>query len=121
MELTAPIPMGVISPFSNFNSAISNTNAQHSRPSRTSRSVAAENDRSIGNRIGSWNCRHATCFAEVEAPTNARRYHLAGPSDGNPRVMLQIGAILGLAYFAFLAVWIWATRFRIRPPRSAST
>jgi hypothetical protein len=35
--------------------------------------------------------------------------------------MLQIGAVLGLVYLAFLAVWFWATRFRIRPPTSAST
>jgi hypothetical protein len=35
--------------------------------------------------------------------------------------MLQIGALLGLVYLAFLAAWIWATRFRIGPPRSAAT
>jgi hypothetical protein len=33
--------------------------------------------------------------------------------------MLQIGGVLGLVYVAFLAVWFWATRFRMRPPRSA--
>jgi hypothetical protein len=26
--------------------------------------------------------------------------------------MLEIGAVLGMAYLAFLAIWIWATRFR---------
>jgi hypothetical protein len=28
------------------------------------------------------------------------------------RLMLQIGAVLGVAYLVFLAIWIWATRFR---------
>jgi hypothetical protein len=38
-------------------------------------------------------------------------------SDSRP--MLQLGAALGLVYVAFLAVWFWATRLRVRPPRSA--
>jgi hypothetical protein len=37
------------------------------------------------------------------------------------RLMLQIGVVLGLVYLAFLAVWFWATRFRMRPPSSART
>jgi hypothetical protein len=35
--------------------------------------------------------------------------------------MLQIGAALGLIYVGFLAVWFWATRFRLQPPRSAAS
>jgi hypothetical protein len=35
--------------------------------------------------------------------------------------MLQIGAVFGLIYVAFLGVWFWATRFRMGPPRSART
>jgi hypothetical protein len=38
---------------------------------------------------------------------------------GDPQAMFQLGAVLGLVYVAFLAVWFWATRFRVRPPRSA--
>src|SRR5689334_11473477 len=38
---------------------------------------------------------------------------------GDPQAMIQLGAALGLVYVAFLAVWFWATRFRVRPPRSA--
>ena len=33
--------------------------------------------------------------------------------------MIRIGATLGLIYLAFLAVWFWATRFRMRPSSSA--
>jgi hypothetical protein len=39
--------------------------------------------------------------------------------SSDPRPMLQLGAALGLVYVAFLAVWFWATRLRVRPPRSA--
>jgi len=42
------------------------------------------------------------------------------PQNGaNLRMMVDIGAVLGLCYAGFLAVWIWATRFRMRPRSSA--
>lgn len=41
------------------------------------------------------------------------------PRSGDLRRMLQIGAVLGMIYIAFLATWIWATRLRARPPGSA--
>jgi len=41
------------------------------------------------------------------------------PRSGDPRRMLQIGAVLGIIYIVFLATWIWATRLRARPPGSA--
>jgi hypothetical protein len=41
------------------------------------------------------------------------------PRNGDPRRMLQIGAVLGTIYVVFLATWIWATRLRTRPPRRA--
>jgi hypothetical protein len=33
--------------------------------------------------------------------------------------MLQIGALLGLLYGVFLALWLWATRVRPRMRRGA--
>jgi hypothetical protein len=33
--------------------------------------------------------------------------------------MLQIGGLLGLAYGAFVALWLWATRVRPRARRGA--
>ena len=41
------------------------------------------------------------------------------PRSGDPRRMLQIGAVLGTIYVVFLATWIWATRLRARPPGRA--
>ena len=41
------------------------------------------------------------------------------PRNGDPRRMLQIGAVLGALYVVFLAIWIWATRLRMRPPGRA--
>jgi hypothetical protein len=35
--------------------------------------------------------------------------------------MLQIGGLLAMVYVAFLAAWVWATRFRTRPPTAART
>jgi hypothetical protein len=39
--------------------------------------------------------------------------------NGDPRRMLQVGAVLGAIYIVFLAAWFWATRLRGRPPRRA--
>ena len=63
-------------------------------PVRSNHRISPPNDRSIGGQIGSENSR-------------------------DPRLMIRIGATLGLIYLAFLAVWFWATRFRMRPPSSA--
>jgi hypothetical protein len=41
------------------------------------------------------------------------------PRNGDPRLMLQIGAVLGTIYIVFLATGIWATRVRARPPGRA--
>jgi hypothetical protein len=61
---------------------------------RSNHRISAPNDRSIGRQIGSGN-------------------------GSDPRLMIRIGATLGLVYLAFLAVWFWATRFRMRPSSSA--
>ena len=61
---------------------------------RPSDRIIPRNDRPIGGQIGSENSR-------------------------DPGLMIRIGATLGLGYLAFLAVWFWATRFRMRPPSSA--
>ena len=121
VELTTPIATDVISPSLRFHSAISNTNTQDSLGFRTSRWIGSRNDRSIGYRIGTVLCSRATCYAELKTQADPVRYQGPAVSSRNPRLMLQIGGVLGLVYLAFLAAWIWATRFRIRPPRSAAT
>lgn len=47
----------------------------------------------------------------------ARQYHQSEQPDEEQRLMLGIGAGLGVAYIVFLACWLWATRLRSRPPR----
>jgi hypothetical protein len=42
-------------------------------------------------------------------------------SNHGTRLMLRIGAGLGLIYLVFLASWFWVTRFLVRPERSART
>jgi hypothetical protein len=52
------------------------------------------------------------------APNRARAVHpvpvaaLSDPPVKNPRAMLQLGMLFGLAYLGFLAIWFWSTRFR---------
>lgn len=41
----------------------------------------------------------------------------AGPGRRDTALMVKIGLLLGLAYVAFLALWIWATRVRPRLTR----
>jgi len=43
---------------------------------------------------------------------------VASGTNRDPRVMLDIAAVLGLCYLGFLAVWFWATRVRMRPRSS---
>jgi hypothetical protein len=69
------------------------------------------NSSSLEDRIGDQNIR------PIGSQISAQNY--AGSRD--PRLMLQLGAVLGLVYVGFLAVWFWATRFRLRPPRSAAS
>jgi hypothetical protein len=119
LELTTPIAANVISPFKSFHSGISSANEQYS--ARFDPETPSRNDRSIRNRIGSRDCLRESCSSKLEAPPGARRYHESAPSDRNPRLMLQLGGVFGLLYLAFLAIWVWATRFRIQPPRGART
>ena len=89
-ELQNAISSEVISPLFTSHSPFSDGKSART-PSRTSgRWIGSQNDRSI-----------------------------PAPTGGDPRAMVQLGAALGLVYLAFLAVWFWATRFRMRPPRSA--
>jgi hypothetical protein len=37
-------------------------------------------------------------------------------AQGDRRLMLRVGLGLGAVYLVFLGGWIWATRFRSRPP-----
>jgi hypothetical protein len=94
LEFRNAIPMAVISRLFTLHSpnSISKVMIQHS--SRPGDRISSRTDRSIEEQIGRGNGR-------------------------DPRLMLQIGAVLGLVYLAFLAVWFWATRFRMRPPSSA--
>lgn len=40
------------------------------------------------------------------------QYQPSGSQDRDGELMLRVGALLGMVYIAFLAVWIWATRLR---------
>ena len=73
---------------------------------------------SIGPQIVYWNgfqivarnsvkdaARPAERRKQTQYQRDSRRYQ-------DHELMLQIGAVLGVAYLVFLAIWIWATRFR---------
>jgi hypothetical protein len=98
-EFSGPIVGRVISPIFTLHSEIGNAKAQIRLDSPPGDRTGARKGRSIGAQIGAGN----------------------EPRSGDPRLMLQIGAVFGLIYVAFLGVWFWATRFRMGPPRSART
>ena len=93
-EFVNSISARVISRVFTFYSPNSTSKVMIQTPVRPNDWISPSNDRSIGGQIGSENSR-------------------------DPRLMIRIGATLGLVYLAFLAVWFWATRFRMRPPSSA--
>ena len=84
----------VISRLFTFHSPNSTSKVMIQTPVRSNDRISPPNDRSIGEQIGSENSRDL-------------------------RLMIRIGATLALVYLAFLAVWFWATRFRMRPSSSA--
>lgn len=93
-ELANPISARVISPLFTSHSPNAIQQSMIHTPFHPSPRIGVRNDRSIGGQIGAENGR-------------------------DPRVMLDIAAALGLVYLTFLALWFWATRFRMRPPSSA--
>lgn len=76
----------------------------------------------IAFSIADWNCcsivpqisRKSVAVGSQDRPTKEKQaqYQPAPPQYQGDRLMLRIGVLLGLAYVAFLAIWIWATRFR---------
>jgi hypothetical protein len=76
-------------------------------------------DRSI---VGQNCCRIVTQVSSQQAGIgdSGRNQRAKDPQYQPPRsryqgdFMLQIGVVLALGYLAFLAIWIWATRFRPR-------
>lgn len=77
----------------------------------------------IDRSIGDWNCcRIAVQISSQNAGiSDSSRNQRAKEPQYQPtrdryqgELMLQIGVVLALGYVAFLAIWIWATRFRPR-------
>jgi len=93
-EMSNPIYETVISPLFTAHSPNSIPKSMIASSSRVAAPIGRQNDRRIGSVIG-------------------------GENGKDPSLMLGIAAVLGLVYLAFLAVWFWATRFRVRPPSSA--
>jgi hypothetical protein len=48
---------------------------------------------------------------QARGAQNGRLEPTLGQYQGD-ELMIQIGLVLGMAYLAFLAIWIWATRLR---------
>jgi hypothetical protein len=103
----------LISPFFNFDFAVSNVKLQEPVISRSRSPVGIANDRSIADRISARTCLRTPCLDRIDQA-------FAGDTT-NERLMLQIGGLFGMFYVAFLAVWFWATRVRGRPPSGAHT
>jgi hypothetical protein len=80
-----------------------------------SRKMGAAISAQIAFSIGLWNCRDISISTSPERgvnPPGERQYQTAAPEDRRREAMLEIGALLGLLYLAFLACWFWATRLR---------
>jgi hypothetical protein len=93
-EFVNSISGGVISRLFTPHSPNSISKVEIRTSSRSATQIDRQNDHPIGRQIAAENGR-------------------------DPRLMLDIAKALGLVYLAFLAVWFWATRFRMRPPSSA--
>jgi hypothetical protein len=79
--------------------------------------VGLPNSSDTSNRISFQNRSGNPTTNAPQATASPRAAELARELDDR-RLMLQIGAGLGVAYVAFLILWFWATRFRPRLQRS---
>jgi hypothetical protein len=75
--------------------------------------------------IALWNCCQIDRLISVRNAGNRQadqsrlarraenaRYQAFSRQYQDKELMLQIGLLLGMAYLAFLAIWVWATRLR---------
>jgi hypothetical protein len=88
----------------------------HHRTSPISPAIAPHTSRwkccGIDTSIDSWNDIQET---SKRAPKQGEGQYQQAPAQyQDDTLMLRIAGFLGLAYVAFLVVWIWATRFRPR-------
>jgi hypothetical protein len=111
--LNAYISSRLISGLSITHLSLSEGEGRRESLSRSTHRTGLPNDRSTGRSMA---IRYHYLVANQpqareETATDAR----------DTRRMVQIGVALGFVYVGFLAVWIWATRFRARSSRSART
>jgi hypothetical protein len=72
----------------------------------------------IGPRIANWNDFQIIARNSRANPTSREetrrqaQYQRDSSEYQGDELMLQIGAVLGIAYLVFLGIWIWATRIR---------
>jgi hypothetical protein len=72
----------------------------------------------IGSQIANWNHFQIVARNSGENPASraenrkGAQYQRDSSQYQDDELMLQIGAVLGVAYLVFLGIWIWATRFR---------
>jgi hypothetical protein len=104
----------LISPFFDFDFAVSNVNLQKSAISQSDSPIDIANYRSIDGQILALACVQRSCFNRPDPPTITA-------DTTNERFMIRLGGLFGIFYVAFLAVWFWVTRVRGRPPMGART
>jgi hypothetical protein len=94
------------------------------------RRIGVSNCPRISISISGQNCSPKSAHIRARGRHQSRRiqYQAGGAARARPegaevrrdtRLMLQIGGLLGLAYGAFLALWLWATRLRPKVRRNA--
>jgi hypothetical protein len=69
----------------------------------------------IAGSITPWNCLSISSPDARKRAVNRveeRQYQLADAKNQRQGAMLELGALLGLVYVAFLVCWFWATRLR---------
>jgi hypothetical protein len=110
--------------------AVSSTGYVVATNFRGSRRIGVSNCPWITISIAVQNCSPKSTPIDARARYQSRRiqYQVERAAQSRPegaevrrdtKLMLQIGGLLGLAYGAFVALWLWATRVRPRARRGA--
>jgi hypothetical protein len=120
----AAVPSGLVASVAGAQSSVHHSPGIPLKKASVPRQYQAVSSK-IASSIAVWNCcqiprlisvRNAGSRQAYQSQLARRaenaRYQAVSRQYQDKELMLQIGLLLGLAYLAFLAIWVWATRLR---------
>ena len=120
----AGVPSRLVAPMAGTQSSVHHSPGLPLKRASVPRQYQAVSSK-MTSSIALWNCCQIDQLISVRNAGNRQadqsqlarraenaRYQAFSRQYQDKELMLQIGLLLGMAYLAFLAIWVWATRLR---------